>query len=47
MASMLVLDNSNEGLEGFFEKLGPCTCDWAQWNSDWVIAWALIYAHIT
>ena len=47
MDSMLVLDHSNKALEGFFEELGSCTCDWAQWSSDGVMAWALIHAQIT
>ena len=44
---MLVLDHSNKALEGTLEELGSCTCDWAQWNSDRVMAWALIHAQIT
>ena len=45
--SMLVLDNSNQNLEWFYEELGPYTRDWAQWDSDWVIAWAEARAHIS
>ena len=47
MDSLLVLDHSNKALEGFLEELGSYTCDWAQWNSDQLIAWALIHTHVT
>ena len=37
MDPLLVLNISNKGLKRLFETLGPCTCNWAKWNSHLII----------